>query len=77
MFLEQKGIFCTPVVPPATPQGEALIRTSYMATHKKEELSLVLEAFAEAKKKFDIPSVHLDTAPSAPPRDPGYEQAQK
>ncbi|RLA60970.1 MAG: 8-amino-7-oxononanoate synthase [Epsilonproteobacteria bacterium] len=60
MFLEQKGIFCTPVVPPATPQGEALIRTSYMATHNKKELSLVLEAFAEAKKKFDIPSVHLD-----------------
>jgi len=58
MFLEQKGIFCTPVVPPATPQGEALIRTSYMATHDKKELSLVLEAFAEAKKKFDIPSEH-------------------
>ena len=60
MFLEKKGFFCTPVVPPATPQGEALIRTSYMATHQKDELSLVLEAFAEAKKKFDIPSARLD-----------------
>jgi len=60
MFLEKKGFFCTPVVPPATPQGEALIRTSYMATHQKDELSLVLEAFAEAKKKFDIPSTRLD-----------------
>lgn len=55
-FLSEKGIFATPVVPPAVPKGEALIRTSYMASHRKEELTKVLDVFAEAKKLFDIPS---------------------
>ncbi|MCP4913181.1 MAG: pyridoxal phosphate-dependent aminotransferase family protein [Oligoflexia bacterium] len=55
-FLMENGIFATPVLPPAVPKGEALIRTSYMATHKKEELTKVLEVFADAKKKFDIPA---------------------
>lgn len=53
-FLMENGIFATSVLPPAVPKGEALIRTSYMATHKKEELTKVLEVFADAKKKFDI-----------------------
>jgi 8-amino-7-oxononanoate synthase len=58
-YLEGHGIFCTPVLPPAVPKGEALIRTSYMASHRKEDLATVLEVFKEAKKHFDIPnSVH-------------------
>lgn len=55
-FLEQHGVFCTPVLPPAVPKGEALIRTSYMASHDKADLARVLEVFAEAKKIFEIPS---------------------
>ncbi len=55
-FLKENGVFATPVLPPAVPQGEALIRTSYMASHRKEELAQVLEVLAMAKKKFDIPS---------------------
>ena len=55
-FLKDEGIFATPVLPPAVPKGESLIRTSYMATHKKEELTRVLEVFAKAKKAFDIPA---------------------
>lgn len=55
-FLEKHGIFCTPVLPPAVPKGEALIRTSYMASHDKADLARVLEVFAEAKKAFEIPS---------------------
>lgn len=57
-WLESKGVFCTPVLPPAVPKGETLIRTSYMASHKKEDLATVLEVFKEAKKVFDIPN-HL------------------
>ncbi len=57
-FLESKGVFATPVLPPAVPKGEALIRTSYMASHDKKDLAKVLEVFAEAKKIFEIPS-HL------------------
>ena len=55
-FLENHGVFCTPVLPPAVPKGEALIRTSYMAAHNKEDLATVLQVFAEAKKVFEIPS---------------------
>jgi 7-keto-8-aminopelargonate synthetase-like enzyme len=55
-FLESHGVFGTPVLPPAVPKGEALIRTSYMASHDKADLATVLEVFAEAKKVFEIPS---------------------
>jgi len=55
-YLKECGIFCTPVISPAVPKGEALIRTSYMATHSKEQLSKVLEVFKDAKEKFEIPS---------------------
>jgi len=54
-FMKEQGVFATPVLPPAVPQGEALIRTSYMASHRKEELAKVLEVLSIAKKKFDIP----------------------
>lgn len=55
-FLESRGVFCTPVLPPAVPKGEALIRTSYMASHDQADLAVVLEVFAEAKKIFEIPN---------------------
>ena len=55
-FCADHGIFTTPVLPPAVPQGEALLRTSYMASHSKEELTKVLEVMSLAKKKFDLPS---------------------
>lgn len=54
-YLKDQGIFATPVLPPAVPKGEALIRTSYMASHSKEELTKVLEVLAKAKKEFNIP----------------------
>lgn len=54
-FLKENGVFATPVLPPAVPKGESLIRTSYMATHRKDELSKVLEVFGKAKHVFDIP----------------------
>lgn len=57
-FLEEKGIFATPVLPPAVPKGEALIRTSYMASHNKNDLAYVLDIFNEVKKYFEIPG-HL------------------
>ena len=55
-FLEANGVFATPVLPPAVPKGEALIRTSYMASHNKEDLKTVLQVFKEAKRVFEIPS---------------------
>lgn len=41
------GIFTTPVVYPAVPKGEALIRCSVMPTHTKDDLDMALKAFAE------------------------------
>lgn len=41
------GVFSNPVIPPAVPRGQALMRTSYMASHTDEELDLVLDAFQQ------------------------------
>jgi len=35
-MLFEEGVYVNPVLPPATPVGECLIRTSYTATHTKE-----------------------------------------
>ncbi|OFZ25411.1 MAG: 8-amino-7-oxononanoate synthase [Bdellovibrionales bacterium RIFOXYB1_FULL_37_110] len=56
-YLTGKGIFSTPVIAPAVKEGEALIRTSYMATHEKEDLAKVLEVFSDAKRLFELPSI--------------------
>ena len=36
------------------PPNEAIIRTSYMATHTEEELDRVLDIFARLGKQFGI-----------------------
>ncbi len=45
-LLHEAGVFTNPVVSPAVPSGEGLLRTSYMATHTDEELDRVIETFA-------------------------------
>jgi 8-amino-7-oxononanoate synthase len=45
MRLQEEGVFANPVVSPAVPEGRAMIRTSYMATHTREHLDRALEAF--------------------------------
>ena len=44
--LLDEGVYTNPVVSPAVPPGEGLIRTSYMATHADEDLDRVLDVFA-------------------------------
>jgi 8-amino-7-oxononanoate synthase len=48
------GIFANPAISPAVPPGEAIIRTSYMATHTKAELEKVLDTFGKLGKQFGI-----------------------
>ncbi len=48
------GVYCNPVVSPAVPQGMALLRTSYMATHRKDQLERVLDIFGKTGKKLGI-----------------------
>jgi len=53
-FLREEGIFTNPVIYPAVPKGESLIRTSYSATHTDEELDIVLKAFEKCGKILSI-----------------------
>ncbi|MEO5969708.1 MAG: hypothetical protein ABIQ95_07245, partial [Bdellovibrionia bacterium] len=43
-----------PVVRPAVPEGCALIRTSYMASHTDEDLDYVLEVLDKLGHEFGI-----------------------
>lgn len=52
--LFEEGIFATPAVFPAVRYGEAIIRTSYMATHTDSELNYVLETFARLGKELGV-----------------------
>jgi 8-amino-7-oxononanoate synthase len=54
MMLQEEGIFANVAVSPAVPQGKALIRTSYMATHTDEQLDAVLKAFKKVGKEMGI-----------------------
>lgn len=54
MFLEENGIFATPVIPPATSPGMALIRTSFSSAHSKVELQYCLDIFAKMIQKFEL-----------------------
>lgn len=48
------GIFVNPVVPPAVPPDQTLIRTSFMATHTDDQLDFALETFGKVGKKLGI-----------------------
>ncbi len=52
--LQEAGVFANPVVSPAVPHGQAMIRTSYMASHKREHLDFALEAFARVGRELGI-----------------------
>jgi len=53
-WLRKKGIFTNPVIFPAVPRGNALIRTSYSATHTEEELDTVLKLFKVCGKELGL-----------------------
>ncbi len=52
--LYENNVFATPVLRPAVPEGCALIRTSYMATHTDSDLDLVIDVMEKVGKKFGI-----------------------
>ena len=52
--LLEAGVFVNAVVPPAVPRGQALMRTSYMATHSDEELQHILDAFQQVGLKHGV-----------------------
>lgn len=52
--LFEAGLYTNPVISPAVPKGMALLRTSYMATHTKEQLQRALDIFATTGRKFGL-----------------------
>lgn len=61
--LIEEGVFVNAVIPPAVPQGQALMRTSYMATHADEELDHILDAFHKVGKKHGVIGTNGSHAP--------------
>jgi 8-amino-7-oxononanoate synthase len=49
------GVFTNPVLPPAVPDSSCRLRTSVMATHTREQLDRVLEAFTCVRAELGAP----------------------
>jgi 8-amino-7-oxononanoate synthase len=52
--LQEEGVFANPVVSPAVPEGRAMMRTSYMATHTRDHLDRALDAFRKVGREMEI-----------------------
>ncbi len=48
------GVYTNAVIAPAVPRGQAILRTSYIATHTDEQLERALEIFAEAGRRHAV-----------------------
>ena len=51
-MLLERGVYVNPVISPATPPGQALLRTSYMATHTEEQMDYASKQIAEVLKEL-------------------------
>ena len=52
--LLEEGVYVNPIISPAVPPGQALIRVSIMATHTKEQLQSALNVFEVVGKRLGI-----------------------
>jgi 8-amino-7-oxononanoate synthase len=52
--LLEEGVFVNPVISPAVPPGQAMIRTSYMATHERSHLERALDAIARVGREMGV-----------------------
>ncbi|MGB5894414.1 MAG: aminotransferase class I/II-fold pyridoxal phosphate-dependent enzyme, partial [Ignavibacteriaceae bacterium] len=53
-MLYDGGVFVNVFVPPGVPEGRQMMRTSYMATHEKEHLNEIIDAFEKAGKQLGL-----------------------
>lgn len=53
-LLFENGVFVNPVLSPAVPHGQQLLRTSYMATHTREQLNQALDTFARVGRQLGL-----------------------
>ncbi len=54
MMLQNEGVFANVAISPAVPDGRALIRTSYMATHTDKHLDIVINAFKKVGRELGL-----------------------
>jgi 7-keto-8-aminopelargonate synthetase-like enzyme len=52
--LFERGLYTNPVVPPAVPSGQGLLRTSYMATHTEDQLDEALDILALSGRQLGL-----------------------
>ncbi len=53
-ILFERGLYTNPVVSPGVPQGQSLLRTSYMATHTEEQLDRALDIMASVGRQLGL-----------------------
>ncbi len=53
-LLEDYGIYTNPFISPGVPPKNAMLRTSYMATHERKHLDRGLEALEKVGKKYGV-----------------------
>lgn len=53
-MLFEQGVFITPVIPPAVPAEDTLIRMALMATHTHEQIDYAVEKIYQSFKQLDI-----------------------
>lgn len=53
-MLLERGVYVNPVVTPATPHGKALLRTSYTATHTKEQMDIAMKEIKSVLDELGI-----------------------
>ncbi|MDR3207387.1 MAG: aminotransferase class I/II-fold pyridoxal phosphate-dependent enzyme [Oscillospiraceae bacterium] len=64
--LLEHGVYVNPVISPAVPVGDAIVRTSYIATHTKEQLDFALEQLAEVLLRlYPISAEEIEVARQA------------
>ncbi|MCF8062921.1 MAG: pyridoxal phosphate-dependent aminotransferase family protein [Deltaproteobacteria bacterium] len=52
--LEEEGIFVNPVLPPAVPPKNSLLRVSLMATHTTQQIDFALDVFERVGKELHL-----------------------
>lgn len=52
--LYDNGVFVNAFIPPGVPPHMSMMRTSYMATHEKVHLDMILEAFNKVAKELNL-----------------------
>lgn len=72
MALRNEGVFATPVAYPAVPYGHALIRTSYMASHTRDDIAVIVAAFQRLATEYKIRRNDLPGDPTTLPQGEYY-----